>query len=156
MIKECLAELTLVNLSKIVTALFVMHTEAMWFLFKIPVLQRLSFPIRMWERFTLNFRLIQTTWVWNLASVTFQTEGLGTIRQDAALQNVMAFADAPWSSCLHKPILPQNHIVSWAQGTHLPLHHLYRAGVHVDTVRALPEWQGAITAISPFQPSLQM
>lgn len=62
----------------------------MWFIFKIPMLQRLSFPIRKWESFTLNFRLIQTTWVWNLAPETFQTEGLGAIWQDAALQNVMA------------------------------------------------------------------
>lgn len=90
----------------------------MWLLFKIPVLQRLSFPIRMWESFTLNFRLIQTTRVWNLAPKTFQTEDLGAIWQDATLQNVMAFAGVPWSSCLHKPIPPQNHIVSWARGTH--------------------------------------
>lgn len=153
MVKERSSELILTNPSKIMTAWFVMPTEAMWFLFKIPGLQRLSFPISMWESFTLNFRLIQTTWVWNLAP---ETLGLGAIWQDAALQNVMAFADAPWSFCLHKPIPPQNHIVSWARGTHLPLHHLCWAGVHVETVRALPEWQGAITAISPFQPSLQM
>lgn len=48
-----------------------------------------------------------------------------------------------------------NHIVSWAWGAHLPLHHLCWARVHVGMVRALPEWQGTITAISPFHPSLQ-
>lgn len=84
-----------------------MHTKSTRFLFKIPVLQTLFFPIRMWESCPLNFRLIQTTWDWNLDPEAFQTEGLGAIWQDAALQNAMAFADAPWSSCLHKPIPPQ-------------------------------------------------
>lgn len=92
----------------------------MRFLFKIPVLQRLSFPIRMWESFPLNFRLIQTTWVWNLAPETFQTEGLGAIWQDAALQNAMAFADAPWSSCLREPIPPQT-ILSAEHEAHISL-----------------------------------
>lgn len=62
----------------------------------------------MWESFPLNFKLIQTTWVWNLAPEIFQPKGLGATWQDAALQKVMALTDAPWSSCLHKPIPPQS------------------------------------------------
>lgn len=48
-----------------------------------------------------------------------------------------------------------NHIVSWARGAHLPLHHLCWAAVHVEMVRALPEWWGVITVVSPFHPSPQ-
>lgn len=97
-----------------------MHTKTVQFLFKIPVLQRLFFPVRMWESFPLNFKLIQTTWVWNLAPEIFQPKGLGATWQDAALQKVMALTDAPWSSCLHKPIPPQTILLTEHE-THISL-----------------------------------
>lgn len=97
-----------------------MHTKTVQFLFKIPVLQRLFFPVRMWESFPLNFKLIQTTWIWNLAPEIFQPKGLGATWQDAALQKVMALTAAPWSSCLHKPIPPQT-ILSTEHETHISL-----------------------------------
>lgn len=74
--------------------------------------------VRKLPSFPLNFKLIQTTWVWNLAPEIFQPKGLGATWQDAALQKVMALTDAPWSSCLHKPIPPQT-ILSTEHETHI-------------------------------------
>lgn len=45
-----------------------------------------------------------------------------------------------------------NHIVGWARGAHLPLHHLCWAGVHVETVQALPERWTVSSVLSPFSP----